>query len=84
MANPNPKPGPGRPKGSQNKLTMSIKEMILAALDEAGGKDYLLDQARNNPGAFLTLLGKVMPTQIQGDKENPLHVYAEIARRIVK
>jgi hypothetical protein len=28
------RPGAGRPKGSQNKLTMQLKEAILAAADE--------------------------------------------------
>lgn len=27
MANPNPKAGPGRPKGAQNKITKEIKEI---------------------------------------------------------
>jgi hypothetical protein len=61
------KPGPGRPKGSQNKLTIDIKEMILGALDKAGGMEYLYEQAQKNPGAFMTLLGKVLPTQINAD-----------------
>jgi hypothetical protein len=39
----------GRQKGAQNKVTASLKEMILASLDEVGGQSYLVDQARNNP-----------------------------------
>lgn len=35
-------PGPGRPKGSQNKVTADVKAMILIALSKAGGADYLL------------------------------------------
>lgn len=35
-------PGPGRPKGVPNKLTSDVKAMILAALDKAGGAEYLL------------------------------------------
>ena len=58
--------GPGRPKGSQNKLTVDIKTMVLAALDKAGGEKYLLQQAENNPTAFMALLGKILPTQITG------------------
>lgn len=76
--------GPGRPKGSKNKLTMDIKQMVIAALDKAGGEKYLLKQANDNPNAFLTLLGKVIPTQISGDKENPLEIVHMITRRIVK
>lgn len=35
-------PGPGRPKGVPNKITADVKAMILAALDKAGGAEYLL------------------------------------------
>lgn len=76
---PNPnrgsKPGErrgGRKKGTPNKLSGDVKAMILAALDEAGGMDYLLQQARTNPNAFMTLVGKVLPMTIAGDKDNPL------------
>jgi hypothetical protein len=41
--------------------------MILGALAGAGGQDYLQRQAELNPGAFLTLIGKVLPMQITGD-----------------
>jgi hypothetical protein len=59
-------PGPGRPKGMQNKVTKQLKEMVLGALDQAGGEAYLLTQARDNPGPFMTLLGKILPTQLTG------------------
>jgi hypothetical protein len=41
--------------------------MILGALAAAGGEKYLTKQAKDNPGPFMTLLGKVLPTQIGGD-----------------
>jgi hypothetical protein len=40
--------------------------MILEALDKAGGAQYLHEQAAKNPGAFMTLVGKVLPTTITG------------------
>lgn len=67
-------PGPGRPKGSTNKSTKALKDMILAALDKKGGEEYLMKQADENPTAFLTLIGKVLPTTLAGDKDNPLAV----------
>ncbi|MCK9299358.1 MAG: hypothetical protein M0P21_10430 [Methanoculleus sp.] len=63
--------GQGRPKGAQNKTTKALKEMILGALDQAGGESYLLQQARENPNAFLTLVGKVLPTTLASDPKNP-------------
>lgn len=58
--------GPGRPKGCQNKVPQQLKEMILRALDEAGGVDYLKAQAKRTPGPFLALVGKVLPLTVQG------------------
>lgn len=66
------KAGPGRPKGSPNKITGQLKEMILGALDKAGGEAYLVKQSDENPTAFLTLVGKVLPLQVSNDPENPL------------
>lgn len=65
----------GRQKGTPNKSTGDIKAMILAALDRAGGVDYLHRQAEQNPGPFLTLVGKVLPMQIAGDPQQPLSVH---------
>lgn len=62
-------PGPGRPKGSQNKTTKALKDMILAALDKKGGIDYLVVQAEENPTAFLTLVGKVLPLDVNNKHE---------------
>jgi len=60
------KPGPGRPKGVPNKTTTALKEMILEALNNKGGIAYLEGQADENPTAFLTLIGKVLPLQVGG------------------
>ena len=57
----------GRPKGSPNKTTAAITEMIEAALDKAGGVDYLVMQSIDNPTAFMGLIGKVLPMQVTGD-----------------
>lgn len=61
-----PRPGSGRPKGVPNKLSGDVKAMILKALDDAGGAEYLLDRAKDNPAAFMTLVGKVLPMQVTG------------------
>lgn len=66
-----PKTG-GRAKGVPNKVTRDLKEMILGALDDAGGRKYLLAQAKVNPVAFMTLIGKVLPTTLANDPDNPI------------
>lgn len=59
--------GKGRPKGSRNKATAALKDMILNALSEAGGEAYLVQQSEENPTAFLTLVGKVLPLQVEAE-----------------
>ena len=64
--------GAGRKPGVPNKLSSDVKAMILGALEDAGGREYLLTQAVNNPAAFLTLVGKVLPLQLAGDPDHPV------------
>lgn len=56
----------GRTKGTPNKTTKALKDMILGALEDVGGQKYLNQQAKENPVAFMTLLGKVVPSEIKG------------------
>ena len=55
-----PKTG-GRKKGTPNKTTAIVKDMIIEALDKSGGVDYLVTVAKDHPAAFCTLIGKVLP-----------------------
>lgn len=69
--------GQGRPKGSPNKITTEVKEMVLAALDKAGGIDYLVEQAHNVPNAFLALIGKVIPVQVHATIKRDISDYTD-------
>lgn len=64
---------PGNKRGPA-KTTRLLKDAILQAATEAGGDDgmvgYLRVQAKENPGPFLSLLGKVLPMQVEGSGEN--------------
>lgn len=64
----------GRKVGTPNKVTAELKDMILKALTDAGGVDYLKGLSASHPPAFAGLLGKVLPMQVTGDKDNPLVV----------
>jgi hypothetical protein len=57
--------GKGRPKGSQNKVTKAIREAVEQSFAEIGGAAYLVKMATEQPTAYMTLLGKVLPHQIQ-------------------
>jgi hypothetical protein len=70
----------GKPKGATNKVTRELKEMILKALDGAGGIQYLQERAKDprTARAFLTLVGKVLPLTVAGDPQNPVQTVARI------
>jgi hypothetical protein len=71
----------GRAKGTPNKTTALLKDAILVAAANAGGKEglvgYLQIQAAQNPGPFMSLLGKVLPMQITGEGGGALKVTFE-------
>ncbi len=70
------KGNPGKPKGAVTKNTAAIKDMILTALSNAGGAEYLEARA-NDPktaSAFLGLVGKVLPMQVTGADGDSLKI----------
>lgn len=70
-----PNAGKGRVKGTPNKTTALLKDAILKAATDAGKGDlaaYLQKQAVDNPGPFMTLLGKVLPMQLTGINGGPI------------
>ena len=68
------KPGPGRKPGTPNKTTAVLKDAILLAAQQTGrdGKGagglvgYLRRVAESDVRAFSSLLGKVLPLQVEG------------------
>ena len=75
----------GRPKGALNKTTALLKDAILKAAEQAGNKvgndgmvSYLEVQATENPGPFMSLLGKVLPMQITGEDGKDIIIRATI------
>ena len=66
-----PKTG-GRKKGTTNIQTTELKDMILSALGQAGGIRYLVNQAADNPTAFIGLLAKVLPRDVNANVSGTL------------
>jgi len=52
----------GRQKGTPNKVSKALKDMVLGALDDVGGQEYLARMSQEQPTAFMALLGRVLPT----------------------
>jgi hypothetical protein len=78
------KAGPGRPKGMKNRVTVLLKEAVLKAASDLGGGEqegletFLRQQAqKENNAPFMSLLAKVLPTQLGADPESgePLVVF---------
>jgi len=69
MANPNPKPplpGPGRPKGSKNKIPLGLKEKVLDACVrlEAEGKDLATLAAKKPVWFWETFVKAMLPKDL--------------------
>ena len=76
-------PGSGRQKGTPNVVTRDLKEMVLRALENVGGQDYLEEQARKeNPAAFLKLVGQCLPKDLK--ISTPLAMKISLVRRDVQ
>ena len=68
--------GPGRPRNVKNRLT-NLREAVLEAFDEVGGAQYLAKLAQGNSSdraAFVGLVSKVLPTQINANVEGGVQV----------
>lgn len=69
-----PNAGKGRPKGSPNKTTASIKAAITEAFEQLGGVPALVKWGKANPGEFYKLWGRLAPQEVVGNPDQPLEV----------
>lgn len=71
-------PGPGRPKGRQNKVTTTAKDAIAMAADRLGGTDRLVEWVKEAPENERIFWGSIytrlLPLQVGGDPDAPLQV----------
>jgi len=75
-----PKTG-GRAKGTTNKHTADLKAMTFAALNAGGGGQAWLERQRDeNPVAFMNLLSKFIPRDLNigGQDDNPIRTIHRI------
>lgn len=78
----------GRPRGSQNKVTVALKQAILDAGELAGGEGgltgYLRTLAVENSSAYAGLLGKILPAVLAADAESNGRVETRLTfRRVI-
>ena len=74
--------GGGRKKGTPNKINADVRAMILEALDDVGGPRYLARQAIENPGPFMSLLGRILPTTVASADGSPLDLHLLAAQLV--
>lgn len=76
---------PGQGKRGPNKTTVELKDMILGALSQVGGIEYLAERAADprTASAFLTLVGKVLPLQVKGAGPDGEHIFRKIVIEVV-
>lgn len=55
----------GRQKGTPNKVSRDLRAAIIEAFYAGGGVTYLIEQSTANPVAFMSLLGKVVPKEVE-------------------
>jgi hypothetical protein len=81
------KPGPGRPKGSVNKVGRAAKEVIAQAAQDLGGVDRLVEWARESPkneAAFWSsIYPKLVPLEnyVSGPDGGPVESVMEVVFR---
>lgn len=64
----------GRPKGSVNKVTKTIREAIIESFDAIGGAAWLKRLAEEDPKTYAMLIAKAMPTQVEGAGGGPVQI----------
>lgn len=64
----------GRKAGVPNRVPAALKEMILQALELEGGVEYIRTQARNEPVAFMSMLGRVLPLTVNGEMNGKMTI----------
>ena len=53
--------GPGRPKGSRNAVTMTLKQALMDSFWQVGGPSYFVQLAKADPDAYIKLILQILP-----------------------
>jgi hypothetical protein len=64
----------GRPKGSPNKATKSVREHFAYAFEllQQSPSANIMTWAESNPTEFYRLASKLIPLQVANDPDNPM------------
>jgi len=59
-------PGPGRPKGTSNKLTTAFKDAVLNVYRDLGGDTAFLAWGKKNGTEFYRICSRLIPHEVSG------------------
>lgn len=65
----------GRQKGSLNKVTREVKDVIQRCFDSIGGEVAFARWARRNPDEFYKIYAKLLPIKLQATESKEINVY---------
>ncbi len=68
----------GRAKRTPNKVNQSIREAIQIAFEQAGGVEYPVRLAQEDPRTFVPLLIKTMPPEPKLPQEGGLNIVIDL------
>lgn len=55
----------GRQPGTQNKLSSTVKDNVIAVFDGLGGVDFMQKWAKKNATEFFRIYSKLIPTDLK-------------------
>lgn len=65
----------GRQKGSQNKVTREVKDVIARCFDAIGGEAQFAKWASRNQDEFYKIYAKLLPIKLQADMTKSINIY---------
>ena len=63
--NPKRRKTGGRKKGTPNSIGQELQAMLKASFSRVGGIEYLVRQAEENPVAYMGMISKLLPKQVE-------------------
>ena len=83
IGTPFKKGNPGKPKGTQNKITRTVKETVLAVFNslQADPKANLESWAKEAPTEFYRIAAKLIPTDIRGEVKTTSKILLQVVRK---
>lgn len=75
-----PPPGPGRPKGSKNRVNIAFRDAVIEAFHGMGGVPGLITWGRTHRTEFYKIAARLIPTELQHSVSKTLEDILEGSR----